>query len=247
MKKDWIAVGISVVLLGGFLVYMSATNSTSSIETENISKTSLETGLIYGFSATDSNFVIETVDAASVEVFVYSAEKEVVSIGQGHLVESYGDKQTWIMSLPDPVMAREIYVTGLDSEGNTMDRFDFPVKGISEIYKVLWTDIPQKITTFSVGQKVEYDGLKIVLNKILEDSRCVTGVVCVQTGRIAVDISVEDVFSGEKGNYTITTNDDEFLAGDYLIKILSVMPEKTIEEISMDEYRVTISIITDSK
>lgn len=201
-------------------------------------------GEISSFYLAKPNLVVETINLDSVSLHATPADRsrEDILLGEAELVEEFGNRKTWTLEIPKQQLFRKIYAIGTDPDGLTTERVVFPIAGITEIHEVLWEDVPEERFSLKIGERKLIGEKEIVLNQILEDSRCPATSNCIRNGRLVVDISIDN--EGEK-SYVISSNEEELQVNGWFIKIIKVEPKATEEQIVDEEYSVNFSIITD--
>jgi len=201
-------------------------------------------GEVTSFYVARPNLVVETVGLDSVNIFATPADRqeEDFILGEAVLVEEFGKRRTWTLAIPEQQLIRKIYTIGTDSAGVTTERTVFPIAGIAEIYESLWENSPEIVQEFTIEEEYVIDGKRMYISKILEESRCPIAVTCIQAGRLVIEFVIEDELS--KDLFVVSSNDDELRVNEYFIKILKVLPIAQEGDISVQEYNITLSIIS---
>ncbi|MCI5108757.1 MAG: hypothetical protein MRY49_02825 [Candidatus Pacebacteria bacterium] len=195
---------------------------------------------IVDFYLSKPNLVIESRNLSGVDIYASPGdpESEDYLLGEADLVESFGQMQTWIFPIPEPEFLREIYTIGYDLALNQTENVYFPIIGVSSIYESLWVNVPEKTLTLSLGESSTVGESEFLFGKVLEDSRCPVEVNCIQAGRIVIEVVVDGK------SIVISNTDEEVKVGNYFIKISGVFPDANHEGISLDRYRLTLSVIS---
>jgi len=90
--------------------------------------------------------------------------------------------------------------------------------------------------------------VKIQFVQVTEDSRCPTDVQCVWAGRIVVNVTffqngTEQTGALALGDITGTSYSDEFIFGDYTVKLLGVQPApKSDQSLSLTDYKIEVLV-----
>ena len=101
-------------------------------------------------------------------------------------------------------------------------------------------EVPGKAQNeIGVGETKEINGLRITLNKIVEDSRCPSDVQCIWAGRLVANVTLK---SGSKEETLDLASDAAPKAFDaFLVSIAGIYPEKLVSEPSTS-YKITFKV-----
>jgi len=228
---------IGAIAIGAWSVFFNKPQPIPNLISEEVS------GEITSFYLAKPNLVVETIGLESVSFYATPADRSLPDflLGQGALVEEFNDRQTWTFDIPEAILIRKIYTIGTDRWGLNTERQVFPIAGIPEIYKSLWTEVPEKLVKLQLGQGVVLENGKLTFDRVLEDSRCPVNADCIQTGRLAIELSL-----GEQ-TFVLSSNDEELNLGNQYLRIVRVFPSAEGIGIKPSEYVVTFSIITNPR
>ena len=244
-KLIWFLVVVAVAII---LLWFFAIDDKNKF-LDNVQPQQEVAGEIASFYIAKPNLVVETTGLESVSVYATPADRKLEDylLGEGILVEEYGERRTWLIEIPEPQLVRKVYAIGTDKNDLTTEREVFPIAGISEISSALWAESTEKIITLDIGGSSAVNSLNIKLNKILEDSRCPQSVKCVQAGRIVAEVSIigEDL---TEEIFVISSSEEDLHIYDSFIKIVKTdPPAEEGGEISNNQYKISFSIIKDLK
>jgi hypothetical protein len=160
--------------------------------------------------------------------------------------------QIWSMPIPaESVAAVEIYARSFDGAGRVVGQMSLPYLGVSQIYEFVWKDQPASIPStgyarsdFSialrVGEKRSIGGLGIELTRIINDSRCPMGAICVWAGEVEVQVRLSVDDQGQTVNLRSAGPSHTF--GNYRISIGGVEPTRTQALPTEGDYRITFEV-----
>jgi hypothetical protein len=98
--------------------------------------------------------------------------------------------------------------------------------------------------TVKVGETVYFKNQSVTLVKVLSDSRCPTGVMCIWAGTVSAEVTIVPT----KGTSTVAVELGKFVVANGLnIELFSVLPTATKDTvISQSAYRLTFNVIPES-
>lgn len=112
-------------------------------------------------------------------------------------------------------------------------------------YNTVQYDAPFKMTQ-KKGVQFEGDDLKIMFDKITEESRCPEGTTCVWEGQTKVQLTVKSKGSAQQVEITRKGKQKENViekVGDYTIYLMAVNPyPKSSEKIKQEDYKISLIV-----
>ena len=132
-------------------------------------------------------------------------------------------------------LGKRITVKGKFTEGNTFKVSSFTETSASEG----GSDAHEG--TIAVGETRLISGVKITVNSILNDSRCPSGVQCIQAGWVTTNVTLKsdtDTETIEMHSGAAAKAFDSFK-----VSLIKIEPQKiSVREISAQEYRLTFRV-----
>ena len=130
------------------------------------------------------------------------------------------------------IVGNKVEVFGSFTEGNTLN-----VNKINE----LKNNNPE-LGEVSVGKSVFVNGVKITLNKIIQDSRCPVDVQCIQAGKVVADVTLQS--DTDKKTVEISSGSEESFFDSYKISLEDVSPSRNSKtELNLKDYKLTFKVI----
>lgn len=129
------------------------------------------------------------------------------------------------------LVGNKVKVFGVFGEGNT-----FKVDRFEDLGDVTLGEV-------GVGKTVFINGVRITLNKIVQDSRCPVGVQCIWAGSVTANITLKSDTDSE--TTTIESNKPPKAFDSFLISIENITPSKVVsQEIAPQNYVLTFKVVT---
>jgi hypothetical protein len=127
-------------------------------------------------------------------------------------------------------VGKHVRVKGKFVSGNTLE-----AESIEELTITEATTVKVKL-----GETKFINGVKITLNKIVEDSRCPSGVQCVWAGRVVANVTLKSETDTETIEMTMGQN---VYIETYTVKIDDVTPNKrSTKDIPPQDYTFTFRV-----
>lgn len=99
----------------------------------------------------------------------------------------------------------------------------------------------REVGDVSVGESVFINGVRITLNKIVQDSRCPVDVQCIQAGAVTANVTLQS--NTDKETKTIVSNAAPIAFDSYHISIENVKPSRVVGAMPAPEsYRITFRV-----
>ena len=138
-------------------------------------------------------------------------------------------------SMMSGFLGKRITVKGEFTEGNTFKVSSFMEASASEG----GSDAHEG--TISVGETKLISGVKITVNSIVSDSRCPSGVQCIQAGWVAASVTLKSDTDKETIEMRSGTAPKAF--DSFKVSLIKIEPQKTsAREIPAQEYQLTFRV-----
>jgi hypothetical protein len=93
--------------------------------------------------------------------------------------------------------------------------------------------------TLAVGETAQMNGITLMVKDLVEDSRCPTGVQCIQAGTVQVSVTIDSY----TGDLTLKLGEPQVVKNSVLV-LESVTPEKKAKQTTKpSDYRFTFSLV----
>lgn len=126
-------------------------------------------------------------------------------------------------------IGKRVKVSGVFVKGNVFQTSTIEVVGDAYRGEVM------------VGQSVLIQGVRITLNKIVQDSRCPSDVQCIQAGSVTAEVTLQS--NTDKEVVQITSGKAAILFDSYKVSIDSINPlPLSTTQISQGEYRIVFKV-----
>ena len=90
-----------------------------------------------------------------------------------------------------------------------------------------------------MGQRVNLNGTRITVIKVLEDSRCPMEARCVWAGRVRLSLLIE--LGGKTSERELTSDEPLMITGDAMLELVGTMPPKSTQRtLAPSDYRFTL-------
>ena len=90
-----------------------------------------------------------------------------------------------------------------------------------------------------MGQRVNLNGTRITVIKVLEDSRCPMEARCVWAGRVRLNLLIE--LGGKTSERELTSDEPLMITGDAMLELVGTMPPKSTQRtLAPSDYRFTL-------
>ena len=140
-------------------------------------------------------------------------------------------------SLMSGFLGKRITVKGVFTEGNTFKVSSFMEAGVSE------GGSDAREGSIAVGETKLISGVKITVNSIVNDSRCPSGVQCIQAGWVTANITLKS--DTDKETTEIRSGAAPKAFDSFKISLIKIEPQKiSTQEISAQEYHLTFRVDT---
>jgi len=135
-----------------------------------------------------------------------------------------------INNISEQIIGKKVEVFGTFISGNTLN--------VDKIEKLKNSD--PSLGEISVKQTMFINGVKITLNKIIQDSRCPTDVTCIWAGNITANVTLQSNTDRETRDIT---SDKKIPFDSFQISIEKVLPQpKSTETINLQDYKITFKV-----
>ncbi|MHB1316344.1 MAG: hypothetical protein ACYCZW_00620 [Minisyncoccota bacterium] len=130
---------------------------------------------------------------------------------------------------------KKVKAYGVFKQGNTLlvDHLEELPKGEND----------RTIGSVKLGQTVFINGVRITLNKIIQDSRCPVDVTCIRAGDVTVSITLKS--NTDSLTKDINSADKPFRFDSFMISIEDIKPEtNSKKEIKTEEYGIKFKVVS---
>lgn len=204
------------------------------------------------------NFVAEGTNLSKVEVWAVPTgtnvtEDQYQKLGEATLTNTGSTStQRWVFQIPrEAVLATDIIAKGFNMKGASVGTLSLSIDGstttgATSLYNAIWAAGQSGQSTIKLGGKITVGSISVTPVSVTEDSRCPTGVQCIQAGRVVVQTRIRNSNGAEQ---IVNLSTDKTVAyKSYLISLVKVTPNPTAgHRIQAQEYAFTISIAEDIK
>ena len=180
--------------------------------------------------------------------------------GEAHKTGSDNGFDVWSFELfREPVLVQEIFVKAQPKDFRESFVFmSLPVTGFVPIYQMLWAETEKSVFNLEPNQPqklfpgqtaiLSYGEVAVSFKEAIDDSRCPIGVYCFWAGKVSAKLKLD--FSSQLPIEIILSLDPNnqatsfYEAGKYKIKLISVGPEKQLNQPqpAKEDYYVFVSV-----
>ncbi len=199
---------------------------------------------IYSFGVERPFLVITGSNLDSVKIFVDQTESDGDDLTEwGEAV--YDEYEfRWLYEIPEkPELVYRLIARGY-KEGNVVSEITLLTQGATELYNLLWSRGESLLLPLKVGQTGTFGDLSVRLDRILEDTRCLSETFCPSPGDVIKEISLKTVGTEERALLSLSGEPHRF--ENFVIEVIDVSALDPVSEQGvLLDYVVTFSLTTE--
>lgn len=196
---------------------------------------------IHSFGVERPFLVITGSNLDSVRIFAAqteSTEADLVDWGEA-VYDEYGFR--WLYEIPEkPELVYRLVAKGY-KDGEMVSEMTLLTQGATELYNLLWSQGESLLLPLRVGQTGTFGDLSVRLDRVLEDTRCLSESFCPSPGDVVKEISLKT--TGVEERALLSLNGESHRFENFIIEVINVSALDSFSEQGvLSDYVVTFSL-----